>query len=276
MSYGGYEFNASSSSDPMQTSPSGPASAPVDKKARKPTSEQTMIPCTIRQLLQSQSRSSEGGSGNAVTVDGAEPHHVKVCACVKEVDVSATSVTYQVEDGSGLIEVKQWINDASDTEAARERRGRIKEGLYVKIVGKPNFFNGTVSISAYSVKLLSNPNEITHHFLESIWVHENATRGMVHGKVSSSAATAMSTGVGFGPQSTGAALYDQAGGGAFSEVSEYIKRYSDDSEQGVSIQSIVSGLPKVGQKAVQDAIDNLTSEGIIYSTVDEFTFKYAM
>ena len=154
MSYGGYEFNASSSSDPMQTSPSGPASAPVDKKARKPTSEQTMIPCTIRQLLQS--RSSEGGSG-AVTVDGAEPHHVKVCACVKEVDVSATSVTYQVEDGSGLIEVKQWINDASDTEAARERRGRVKEGLYVKVVGKPNFFNGTVSISAYSVKVSGGP-----------------------------------------------------------------------------------------------------------------------
>ncbi|GMH91000.1 hypothetical protein TrVE_jg13158 [Triparma verrucosa] len=274
MSYGGYEFNADTTSyggaDPMQTSPN-PASS-SDKKPRKPTSDQFLLPCTIKQCLKAASADGQ------LLVDGQDPHQIKLVACVKSKEEGETANTYELEDGTGLIEVKEWINSTSDGDHARARRALIQPNCYVRVVGKLSQFGGKVNVTAWHTKLVASPNEVTHHFLDAIWCHENATRGLINGAVKSEI-NGISTGVGFGPQSSGVALMDTStGGGDKKHVQDYIQQFSEETEQGVALRDIVEALggKGVSESAIRNAIQGLSSDGMIYSTIDEETFKYAM
>ncbi|GMH67529.1 hypothetical protein TrLO_g1655 [Triparma laevis f. longispina] len=172
-----------------------------------------------------------------------------------------------------------WINSTSDGEHARERRSHIQPNCYIRVIGKLNSFNGKVTITAWHTKLITTPNEITYHFLEAIWAHENATRGLVGGKVKAEVG-GIATGVGFGPQSSGVALMDTSGGGGSEQksVQDYIQQFSEETEQGVALADILTTLGQKGvsEQAIRTAITNLSSDGMIYSTIDEETFKYAM
>jgi len=127
----------------MITSPN-PASGQKEKKARKPTEEQFMIPITIRQALKSVTPDGQ------CLIDGRDPHHVKLIACIKDIEVSATAVTYNVEDGTGLINVKEWTNNVSPEAAGQSS---LAPQMYVRIIGKLSSFQGVASITAYQVKV---------------------------------------------------------------------------------------------------------------------------
>ncbi|GMH62598.1 hypothetical protein TrLO_g5602, partial [Triparma laevis f. longispina] len=105
MSYGGYEFNATNNdyggTDPMQTSPNPASSSKDEKKVRKPTSDQFLLPCTIKQCLRASSPDGQ------LLIDGQDPHQIKLIACVKSKEEGETANTYELEDGTGLIEVKE-------------------------------------------------------------------------------------------------------------------------------------------------------------------------
>ena len=60
-------------------------------------------------------------------------------------------------------------------------------------------------------------------------------------------------------------------------VVDYIKQFGEESEQGVSIQDMVVALGKTHSEAsLKAAVEALSNEGMIYSTIDENTFKYAL
>lgn len=273
MSYGGFEFNTENAgyegTDPMITSPAA-GGGQKEKKARKPTEEQFMIPITIRQALKSLTPDGQ------CLIDGRDPHHVKLVACIKDVDHAATAISYNVEDGTGLINVKEWINNVG---GPGEGTTNLDAQMYVRIIGKLQSFQGQVSITAYQVKLVSTPNELTHHMLECIYAREMATR-RGGGAVATSAA--LMNNVGFGPQTTGMALDLNNGGSSsapgFQQVSDYIQKYSEDNEIGIGRSQIVQAMQAAGvpEKAVTLAIDQLAGDGMIYSTTDEDTFKYAL
>ena len=105
---GGYEFGGDagasySGADPMVTSP---AVAQREKKQRKPQEDQFLLPITIRQAINSVTPEGQ------CLVAGRDPHNVKIVACVKEADFDgSTFVSWVVEDGTGLIEVKEWTHE---------------------------------------------------------------------------------------------------------------------------------------------------------------------
>jgi hypothetical protein len=62
-------------------------------------------------------------------------------------------------------------------------------------------------------------------------------------------------------------------------VTEFVKNHGEDTEQGVSFQDIFNVLVKSGkhtEAAIRAAATALSEDGLIYSTVDEETFKYAL
>ena len=151
--------------------------------------------------------------------------------------------------------------------------------MYVRIIGKLQSFQGVASITAYQVKLVSSPNELTHHMLECIYVREMAAK---RGTGPIGASAALMNNVGFGPQTTGMALdaNNGASGGAphFQKVSDYIQQNSEGNEIGIGRQQILQAMTSMGvsEKAVTMAIEQLAGDGMIYSTTDEDTFKYAL
>ncbi len=82
-------------------------------------------------------------------------------------DKTSTAYNYIVEDGSGEIQVKEWIDDTDPvlkTQMREEASSRTDH--YVRIIGKMQDYEGKPSIVAYSVRKVSSGNELTHHLLE--------------------------------------------------------------------------------------------------------------
>ncbi|GMI36016.1 hypothetical protein TeGR_g12798, partial [Tetraparma gracilis] len=178
-----------------------------------------------------------------------------------------TQNVYICEDGSGTIKAQFWLND--EDAGIRAELAMIQPMTYVRVTGKVNSFNGDVSVTAHSIRILSDVNELSYHMAEVMYAHERAMGNVGSaGKV----AAAASNGVGFGAQmgpgaSMGQSLTAGAGGDASTE----------ETEQGVSIMDIITALGKThSETALRAAVTALSSDGMIYSTIDEDTFKYAL
>ncbi len=107
-------------------------------------------------------------SSNGMLEDGREPHHVKIVAAIRGVNQSSTAYNYEVEDGTGFTEVKEWLDEGDPLSRSQMRDEAAKEHQYVRIIGKMQEYDGKQSVVAYSVRKLSSGNELTNHFLEVV------------------------------------------------------------------------------------------------------------
>ena len=127
--------------------------------------EDPLIPVTARMVIQSKPPKLS---------DGRNPAFIKMVAAVREVIKSnlpcTTSVTYNVEDGTGLVQVKQFVNFEYENSAETEMRREVsKENVYVKIIGKiVQYTDGQRLIVADNIRKVSTGNELTHHLLEVV------------------------------------------------------------------------------------------------------------
>jgi hypothetical protein len=165
-SHTGMEYN--NGEDTSFSSPganrSYPSPSAGDNPQRRATDEQTLIPVTISMLV-------SAAQNNKVLLDGREPHHVKVVAAVTAVQMGSTSYTYTVEDGTGSIDVKEWL-DEGNIEVSRMREEAAVEHQYVRIIGKLEEYGEKPQIVAHAVRKLANCNELTYHFLEVVYEGE--------------------------------------------------------------------------------------------------------
>lgn len=145
------------------------AASPGGENRRKATDEQTLIPVTIRMIID---------ATGSVLADGREPHQIKLVGAVREVASQSTSNVYSIEDGTGLIEVKEWVDATNDNSTvARMREEASQDTVYVRIVGKMNDYDGKKQVVAYSVRKISSGNKLTHHLLEVVHSAEKFKKG---------------------------------------------------------------------------------------------------
>ena len=140
-------------------------------RPRKGYDEQTLIPITIRMALNSE-------SGSTTLSDGRETHQVKVVGAVREVMKQSTNIVYTIEDGTGLIEVKEWCDEANDNPALMQIREEAgQDHVYVRVIGKLQEYDGKKHIIGYSVRKIGSGNELTHHLLEVVHSAEKFKKG---------------------------------------------------------------------------------------------------
>jgi replication factor A2 len=245
-------------------------------KARRSYDEQNMLPCTIGMILSA----STDESGTCILSDGRKAHHVKfVGASRNAAEDFSTNVIYQMEDGTGLVEVKQWLDDNACSAITALRQSTLKEHIYLKVVGQIKEYDGKKMVVADSVRLLTTPNELTHHMLEVVYSAETYTRkqSLTPGR--------MMSGVGFGQTTANVAQQQQyqpmsanGGGGTLRDtVMQFIREEGEQHEAGANVPACIrmlSGKHTEGQ--VRQVIEELSSEGHIYSTINEDNYKSAM
>ena len=117
--YGGYEYdNANADSGGGGFLSQSNRESEGGEKEKKPRDKQTLTPVTIKQL---QSAEKGVGDDDGYKIDNAEIHSVRVVACVQTDEVRETKATYNIEDGTGSVEVTFWLNDAQDEDSWRAR-----------------------------------------------------------------------------------------------------------------------------------------------------------
>ena len=256
---------------------------------------QSLLPATIKQLLDAKQTADD----DTFRVDGRELSDITVIGVIRHVAEHATSVIYTIEDGSGKIDLRQWLDTAgvggtaSFDANASARRAQLREGIYVRAVGTLRSFQDHRSVSINFIRPIEDFNEITFHFLECVHSHLQSTRQQqtpfATPKLAWGAMGSDSFGTpskSFGNSTAGIpASYVRGGAPIASSVAtngEYTPLQSrimatiraNHGNEGTRVNQVVQELREFANEAqIRAAVDWLSSEGHLYSTLDDEHYK---
>ncbi|KAH0563049.1 hypothetical protein GP486_002382 [Trichoglossum hirsutum] len=166
MSGGGF-VNQYSSQGGSQSSPGS---------ASKTYGKETLRPVTIKQLLEAKQPHPDA----EFKVDDVEITQVSFIGQIRNISSQSTNITYKMDDGTGTIEVKQYIDsDAAsfmDTDSGPSKP-KLVEGVYARAWGRLKAFNNKRHVGAHVIRPIQDHNEIQYHLLEATAVHLYFTRG---------------------------------------------------------------------------------------------------
>ena len=120
-------------------------------------------------------RASTHVQDEGLRVNGEEVHNITLLGKVIEATDTATNQVYTLDDGTGTVVVKQWV-DADDADAA-SKKDAVTVGKYARVYGHVKQFGSDTSVVAFSVRPVEDHNEVTYHFLEAVYCNShNASR----------------------------------------------------------------------------------------------------
>lgn len=265
MSFGNEE-NAGMGSGNFNHTLGSPSSGGGENRI-KPTEERTVVPATIIML--------QRAAKNDLTLDdGRQPDKFKLVCAIREVQKGSTCYTYLVEDGTGLIEVKDWTDD-SNIIAAKIREETAVPNKYVRILGSLRTYEGKASLHADCVRMITSGNELTYHLLEVVHA------GEVYRQMSSIVGSPMSMpmkgldlnmeGMNTGLKSSTpvSSMHKNNGDQLTNDIMKYLQRYAGNDTGGSMEDFISQNLAKYSKSDVHSKFNELAAEGHIYSTIDE-------
>lgn len=236
---------------------------------------------TIKQLLEATQSHPEA----PYQIDGADVNVVYCVGQVRNISTQSTNITYKIDDGTGEIEAKQWIDstrmdddnmevDGQGGAAGKEStRKKVETNGYAKVVGVIKEFSNKRYIGAHAVRPLTDINELHVHFLEATAEHLFFKHGPPPSKNADGTYGAPAKGVADDYNAGGA-----MGGQPLPPMSATARRVYNllknepQSNEGLHMQNISAklGLPST---EVIKAGDELMSASLIFSTVDEYTWS---
>jgi replication factor A2 len=178
--------------------------------------------------------------------------------------MQTTNITYKLDDGTGTIEVKKWV-DSDSTQNQQEPK--LVDNMYVRAWGKLKSYGNKRHVGATVIRPITDFNEISYHLLEATVVHLELTRGPPDSASK-------------GTTTNGAQEYQQpayGGADATSGMSAtakkvyHILKTTPQTNEGLHQQDIAARL-NLDIAEVSKAGDDLLQLGVIYTTVDDVTW----
>ncbi|XP_037532774.1 replication protein A 32 kDa subunit [Nematolebias whitei] len=242
------------------------ASQGGEKKGRARATQ--IIPCTVSQLM------TASQADESFRVGDVEVSQVTIVGIIRSTDKSMTNIQYKIDDMTcAPMDVKQWV----DTEDPSVDSTVLPPGAYVKVAGSLRSFQNHRSVVAFSVKPLEDMNEITSHMLEVVQAHMALSKPLSTpgaGGGTSSSATPLSRGqiaVLRGNYSGPNSMVINGLNAHQDQVLNLIRSSSDS--QGISIYDLKQRLGVISLPMIKQAVEFLSNEGHIFSTIDEDHFK---
>ncbi|XP_053310498.1 replication protein A 32 kDa subunit [Spea bombifrons] len=263
--YGGSGMGGGGGGGYMQ-SPGGfgsPAPTQGEKKSR--SRAQQIVPCTVSQLL------SASQSDEVFRIGDVELSQVTIVGIVRHAEKAPTNILYKVDDMTAApMDVRQWV----DTDESSCESIVVPPGSYVKVAGHLRSFQNKKSVVAFKIAPIEDMNEFVSHMLEVVQSH------LILNSQSQSAGGGSSM-----PLSTPGRLGMDTSGGVYggndmqtngltphqSQILNLIK--SCRGSEGMAFDDLKARLHGMNVNTIKQALEFLSNEGHIYSTVDEDHFK---
>ncbi|CAJ2513700.1 Uu.00g018190.m01.CDS01 [Anthostomella pinea] len=248
----------------------------------KAVNEESLRPVTIKQIIDAEPAYAGEAS---FRIDGLDVKQVTFVGMVRSISPQTTNITYRLDDGTGIIEVKQWL----DADKQEESRPAFREEEYVRVWGRLKSFSNKRHVGAHVIKPVKDFNEVNYHLLEAVYVHLFFTKGAPGG----------GSGGGGGNTTNGGA---NSVGGARDDSDSMFVDGGDDNSNARSLEAKVQGYSAKARKMfeylncapnsgaeghhinmiasgsgmsvgdVNEAADELLGHGTIYTTLDDETF----
>lgn len=192
---------------------------------------------------------------------------------IRNISTQTTNITYKVDDGTGVIEVKQWNDSEMATtdqmDDGNASKPKLIEDAYCRVWGKLKAFNNKKHVGAHVIRPVTDYNEINYHLLDATAVHLFFTKGSPEKSMGQNVNTANG--------STAGAQLTTSNGQALPSMSPAARRLlqtlkaTPQSNEGLHVQVLASQMGTNTNEA-QRAAEELISHGLIFTTVDEFTW----
>jgi len=252
----------------MRGSQGSPSGSPGEMK--KPST--SLRPVVCRQVLEATRPTGD----NDVIIDGVEATQLTFVAQVLSVQIQATNMVLKLDDGTGQVETRQWIEQGpnADIDQMKQTQGCI-ENHWVRVLGNVKHFADKRHFAAQHVRPVTDWHEIYFALLEAMSVHLYYTKGPPGNAGQGVAASAYAPGI----ASSGARAQPDPWG-HLSPMERKIVYYIINSappEDGIHVSVLTKGLGQnVNAADVSDALERLTEAGHIFNTVDEFHYNVSM
>ncbi|KAL8951694.1 MAG: hypothetical protein Q9222_002340 [Ikaeria aurantiellina] len=239
-------------------------------------SRDTLRPCTIKQIVDA----SQPHPDADFKIDDVEVQQITFVGQIRNISTQTTNITYKLDDGTGTVEVKQWI-DAENDPMDNARGGQAKtsglvENEWARVWGRLKAFNNRRHVGAHVMRPVADKMDITFHLLEATYVHLYFTRGPLESK----------DGVGTGlhrqldgARENGDVKMEGSTGGErpLPNISANARRVlqclkeSPQNNEGLHNQHIAASL-RMPVIDVVNAGDELLTHSLIFTTVDDNTW----
>ncbi|KAK4769587.1 hypothetical protein SAY86_027737 [Trapa natans] len=235
---------------------------------------QSLLPLTVKQISNAVLSSDDRVN---LLIDGVDVNNVTLLGKVLNKAERVTDVTFSIDDGTGRIDCNKWINEQLDTNEAEG----ILDGMYVRVNGHLKSFQGKRQLNVFSIRPVTDFNEITTHFIECMYVHMYNTKhqksqgGLNMHSYMTNPLISNSSKVQHAAPSNQYSAQPVIDGLShnikmvldFLQRPEYLKTVKGPHVNDVALQL---GLQV---DKVKEAIHCLEEEGLVYSTIDENHFK---
>ncbi|XP_063300531.1 replication protein A 32 kDa subunit-A [Pelobates fuscus] len=260
---GGYGGSGMGGGGGYMQSPGGfgsPAPTQGEKKAR--SRAQQIVPCTVSQLL------SATQNDEVFRIGEVELSQVTIVGIVRHAEKAPTNILYKVDDMTAApMDVRQWV----DTDEASCESIVVPPNSYVKVAGHLRSFQNKKSVVAFKIAPIEDMNEFISHMLEVVQAHMILnSQGQASGGGS---AMVLSTPGRVGMGET-AGANDMPINGLTphqSQILNLIKSYRGS--EGMALDDLKARLQGINVNTIKQALEFLSNEGHIYSTVDDDHFK---
>ena len=199
---------------------------------------------------------------------------------IRNISTQTTNITYKLDDGTGTVEVKQWIDADTQNNMDVDGHGgnskpQLAENEWARVWGRLKSFSNKRHVGAHVIRPITDKMDIMYHLLESTYVHLYFTRGPVDQVKQESGAAAG------GMASNGQeAAYGENGAmssRALQSVSVNARkvhealRTSPQNNEGLHVQNIAT-IAGMNYNDVLKAGEELLSHSLIFTTVDDNTW----
>lgn len=227
----------------------------------------SMVPVTVALIKNSTYNMME----DVCEIDGIKLHQVSFVGLICEVQENTTHLAYEIDDlTGGRITVKRWI----DKEDNVEDQSQFREDTYVRVYGYIKVHDGEKkTIVAFSVNRLVDFNELTYHMLAVIHARlkmkqiANADNSMM----SPGTGENMQFGNSSGQRDFGQNMDNSGMSKTQAQVLQIISGTS--SSEGMAMDDIRRKMQGVSESEIRKAVEFLSNEGHVYSTIDDDHFR---
>ncbi|KAI0014422.1 replication protein A, subunit RPA32 [Xylariaceae sp. FL0662B] len=230
----------------------------------KPPTDESLRPVTIKQIIDAE---MAYGSDGSFRIDGIDITQVTFVGMVRSISPQTTNITYKLDDGTGTIEVKQWLDPDRQDDAGG--RPSFQPEQYVRVYGRLKSFGNKRHVGAHVMKPVLDFNEVNYHLLEATYVHLFFTRGGAPG-AAGAAGDGDSMFVDGGADSAHNEAKLKGASAKARKMYNYLNN-SPNSNEGVNMHVIARDTGMTIQE-VMVAAEELLGNGTVYTTLDDETF----
>ncbi|KAJ7430705.1 replication protein A subunit RPA32 [Mycena galericulata] len=253
----------------LQGSPGGSQGSPSGAGGKSPAS-QSLRPVTIAQVHKATQMHSDADW----VVDGNAIGQITVVAELQEQRVFTTNRNFVIDDGTGRIDAKMWM-DTPEDQKTNTWRGIEYNGpvpVYVRVTGSIKTHNGKRHIHASNIRLVKDLNEVYFHILDVISVHIVLQKGLP-----SKSGHEQQAGTVPGQSAYAIQSRPTNSPAMFSTMADNVVRYLSSLQpnpEGTFVGDIAKAL-KADAMELSDCVDRLIDEGHVFTTIDDSHIQLA-